>query len=290
MAANADDWARWWEVAKAAWAKSGSNHASLVAAAIAFNSFLAFVPLLSAVVLTYGLVASPQKVAEHIGTLAQAMPENAAALISEQLQDMVDIARSNAGIGLLTAIAISLYGAVRGAAGVITGLNLIYEVEESRPLLRRAALAGGITAGLMTAFILASLAISVVNLAGSLLPDLGGMLHALLKIGFWTVAALAVSLLIALIYRYAPNRQAPDWRWMTPGSLIATLVWIAATLAFSVYVQNFGSYNATYGALGAVVIFLTWLYLSAYILLLGAELNQVLVRRKKSASRFGTVP
>lgn len=274
------DLARWWAAAREAWAKAGRDNAGLLASAVAFNAFLAFVPLLSAAVLTYGLVASPSQVAHHIAALTQALPSDAASLIAGQLEAVVETARSTAGLGLATALAISLYGAIRGATGIITGLNIVYDVEDGRPFLRRTAVALAITLGLLLAFGLASLAIALVNLVGGLLPEAGGAVHALLEIGFWVAAALVVSLVIALIYRFAPNRDTVDWAWLTPGSVLATLVWIAATFAFSFYVQNFASYNATYGSLGAVIVFLTWLYLSAYILLLGAELNRALERRQ----------
>jgi len=106
------------------------------------------------------------------------------------------------------------------------------------------------------------------------------VIHFLLQAVYWLGTAVAISLIIAALYRYAPNVPDRPWRWVTPGSIVATVVWVAATFAFSFYVKNFGSYNATYGSLAAVIIFLTWLYLSAYIVLLGAELNSVIERAK----------
>lgn len=277
----------WWEVAKRTWTESSEEHLGLVASGIAFNAFLALIPLLTAVVLGYGIVASPEQVAQHIATLSQALPEQAAEIIGGQLKNMVDTAGEATGFGLVITLAITLYGAMRGASGIITGLNIVYGVDESRSFLGQTAAAIVITLGLILLFILASIAISVVNFLSALLPDLGGLLEKALQIGFWLAAAAAVSGVIALIYAYAPNREEPEWRWLTPGSLLATIVWIAATYGFSVYVRNFGNYNEVYGALGAVIIFLTWLYLSAYILLLGAELNQVLSRRGGREDQVG---
>ena len=269
----------WWDILKQSWSEAGQENLGLIASGIAFNAFLAFVPLLTAVVLSYGLVAAPEQVARHIAALAETMPQDAADLIGGQLQNMVETADSSAGFGLLLALGIALYGAMRGASGIITALNIVFDVEESRSFLRQTAMALAITFGLIVVFIIASLGISVLGFLEDLLPGLGGAVHVVLQIAFWLLAGAFVSFVIALIYRYAPNRPEPKWRWLTPGSALATLVWVAATFAFAFYVRNFGSYNATYGALGAVIIFLTWLYLSAYILLLGAELNQVLERR-----------
>jgi membrane protein len=109
-----------------------------------------------------------------------------------------------------------------------------------------------------------------------------------LKIAFWIVAAAAISLLIALIYRYAPNRPTAKWQWISPGSILATLLWLIATVGFGFYVANFGSYNATYGSLGAVVVFLTWLYLTAYILLMGGEMNSELEKQTTQRTTEGT--
>ncbi|HEV2122147.1 MAG TPA: YihY/virulence factor BrkB family protein, partial [Chloroflexota bacterium] len=269
----------WWDILKRTWTEAGEENLGLIASGIAFNAFLAFVPLLTAVVLTYGLVAAPEQVARHIATLSGTMPQEAAGLIGNQLQSMVETAGSTAGFGLLISLAIALYGAMRGASGIITGLNIVFDIDESRSFLRQTGMALAITFGLVLVFIVASLGISVLGFLEDLLPALGGVVHIVLQIAFWLAAAAFVSFVIALIYRYAPNRPETEWRWLTPGSAVATIVWVAATFAFAFYVRNFGSYNATYGALGAVIIFLTWLYLSSYILLLGAELNQVLERR-----------
>lgn len=269
----------WWNILKRTWADAGEQNLGLIASGIAFNAFLAFVPLLTAVVLTYGLIAAPEQVARHIATLAETMPQQAADLIGSQLQNMVETADSSAGLGLLLALGVALYGAMRGANGVITGLNIVFEVDESRSFLRKTGMALGITFGLIVVFIIASVGISVLGFLEDLFPAFGGLVHLVLQVAFWILAAAFVSLVIGLIYRHAPDRPESEWRWVTPGSALATVVWVAATFAFAFYVRNFGGYNATYGALGAVIIFLTWLYLSGYILLLGAKLNEVLERR-----------
>ncbi len=269
----------WWAILKQTLSEAGGNNLALIASGIAFNAFLAFVPLLTAVVLSYGLVAAPEQVAGHIAALADMMPRAVAELIGSQLQNMVETAGSAAGFGLLLTLAIALYGAMRGSGGIITALNIIFDVNESRSFLRWTGTALAITFGLILMFVVASLGISVLGFLKDLLPALGGVAHVVLQIAFWLAAAAIVSIVIALTYRYAPNRPDSGWRWFTPGSVLATVVWVAATFAFAFFVRNFGSYNATYGSLGAVIIFLTWLYLSAYILLFGAELNQVLKQR-----------
>jgi membrane protein len=211
--------------------------------------------------------------------LTTAMPKDAASIIGEQLMSIVQNADSKHGFGLILAILLSLYGAMRGATSIITALNIAYDVEEDRGFIRTTLLALLITAGAAIALVLGVIAISALGYLEHLLPFSSPLVHTLLKILTWALAGAAISLLIAALYRYAPNRPNPSWRWLTPGSIVATLLWVAATLGFGFYVANFGSYNATYGSLGAVIVFLTWLYLSAYILLMGGELNSELERQ-----------
>jgi membrane protein len=243
---------------------------------VAFYAFLAFVPLLTALVLSYGLVAEPSSVVRHMQALTAVMPSSAAGIVGDQLRAMTETYEARTGFALLLALAVAVYGASKGAAAVLTALNIVFEVEEERGFVRRTLLALAMAAGAVTALFLAILAISALNFLEALLPGLGGLSEVLLKLLFFCVAGAAVALLLALVYRYGPNRPDAPWRWITPGSLLATLVWLAATWGFGAYVANFTDYNATYGSLGAVIVFLTWLYLSAYVMLLGAELNSIL--------------
>jgi membrane protein len=269
-----------WQIGKAAWKESGQDNLALIASGVAFYIFLAFVPLLMSVVLTYGLVASPAQVAKDISALSSSMPKEASSIISGQLENIVKTAGGAAGFGLFVSLLVSLYGATKAAGGMVTALNVAFDVEETRSFIRVTLLTLAITVGIVLAFVVASFGLSVVNFLGRLLPDAGGVIHFLLQAVYWLGTAVAISLIIAALYRYAPNVPDRPWRWVTPGSIVATVVWVAATFAFSFYVKNFGSYNATYGSLAAVIIFLTWLYLSAYIVLLGAELNSVIERAK----------
>jgi membrane protein len=266
----------WIKVLVDAWNDAGEDNLSLIAAGVAFYAFLAFVPLLTAMVLTYGLVAEPASVVHHMHDLTTLMPASAAGVIGDQLKAMTETSGPKTGVALLLAIAIALYGASKGADAIMTALNIAFEVTEARGFVHRALLALGMAAGAVLALVAAVLAISALNFIEALLPELGGVSEVLLKAAFFAGAGAAVALLLALAYRYGPNRPDAPWRWITPGSLLATLVWMAATLGFGVYVANFGNYNATYGSLGAIIVFLTWLYLSAYVMLFGAELNAAL--------------
>ena len=270
----------WKQIALRAWKEGSQDNISLIAAGVAFYAFLAFVPLLAAVVLTYGLVAEPYSVVQHMQALTRAMPQEAASIIGEQLKSVVETAGTKKGLGLLIAIALSLYGAMKIATSIMTAANVAWDVDETRSFIKKTLLALAFTVGAVLALILAVSAISVLGFIDHLLPTAAPFLHTLLRILFFIPAAALVSFGIAIIYRYAPNRRPPPpWRWISPGSVVATIVWLIATSAFGFYVSNFGSYNATYGSLGAVIVFLTWLYLTAYILLMGAELNAEVERQ-----------
>ncbi|MGA9582127.1 MAG: YihY/virulence factor BrkB family protein [Allosphingosinicella sp.] len=280
----------WRGVLVRTWKESGDDNVGLLAAGVAFYGFLAFVPLLASAVLTYGLVADPETVAEHIRTLARTLPREAASIIGDQLQALTGEKTGAQGFGLLLAIAIALYGASKGSASVIVALNIAYEVEESRGFVRRTLMALLMTAGLVVVLLLGALAISALAFIEQLLPFSSPIVHTALQILLWTVAAAVVGLGLALVYRYAPNRPDAPWAWVTPGSAAATLLWLAGSFGFGLYVSNFGNYNATYGSLGGVVVFLTWLYLSGYIVLMGGEMNSELERQQAKAAGLPAHP
>jgi membrane protein len=262
------------------WKEASDDNVGLLAAGVAFYAFLAFVPLLAALMLVYGLGADPAEVAGHIRTLARSLPAEAANLIGEQLRAMTETPNGAKGFALLLAISLALYGASKGSSAIVTALNVAYEVKESRSFIRTILLSLAMTVGAMAVLFIGIGAISAMAWAEGLLPAASPLVQRIVQLLFWSGAALVVSIGVALIYRYGPNRPDAPWRWITPGSAAATLLWVAASFGFGLYVAHFGNYNATYGSLGGVIVFLTWLYLSAYILLMGAELNSELERRQ----------
>jgi len=274
----------WKRILLATWKDAGEDNLSLVSAGVAFYAFLAFVPLLTAFVLSYGLIAEPASVVRHMQTLTSVMPQNAAAIVGDQLLAMTEGSGAKTGFALLLAIGIALYGASKGAGAILTALNIVFEVEESRGFVKRTLLAVAMAAGAVLVLFLAILAISALHFLEDVLPELGGVSQLVLKGGFFLLAGAAVILLLAVIYRYGPDRPDAPWRWITPGSALATLVWLLATLGFGAYVANFSDYNATYGSLGAVIVFLTWLYLTFYIVLMGAELNSIVEAAAREAA------
>ncbi|MCY7397993.1 MAG: YihY/virulence factor BrkB family protein [Sphingomonas bacterium] len=247
------------------------------ASAIAFASFLALLPLLGAVALTYGMVTPSDRVVADIRALLFILPGEARGFMGDWL--VRSITRSEGReAGLLISIAIALFSALRAGRTIIGALNTASGVETRRGFVRRRIIAllivfGGAMLILGALFAIASLA----WIERALPPGLTAILATLRAI-FWTSATGGAVAALALIYRYAPNRSPPTWRWIFPGALVATLAWLLATLAFGWYLGSFGRTKGTYGAVGAIVALQLWLYLSGYIMLLGAKLNAELIR------------
>lgn len=279
----------WRDVLVRTWKEAGDDNVSFLAAAVAFYAFLAFVPLLAATVLVYGLAAEPETVAEHIREMFGMLPRDAAILVGDQLKSMTESPDNAKGWSLIAAIAVAIYGASKGAGAIVTALNIAYEVKESRGFIKSTLLSLAMTVGALIVLVIAAGAISVMGWVEALFPGFAPWGHDLLQILFWAAAAVAVGLGLAALYRFAPNRPDAPWVWISPGSAAATLLWLLASLGFGLYVSRFGNYNATYGSLGGVVVFLTWLYLSAYIMLMGGELNSELERQQaaEAGAAFG---
>lgn len=270
----------WLAVLKRTWAETGRDNIGLIAAGIAFYAFAAIVPLLGAVVLSYGLFADPETVRQHIEEVFASLPQEAAALISEQLVNVVQTSKGKQGFGLLIALAIALYGATKGASAIVTALNVAYDVdEEPRGFLRLQALNFGIVIGGVILVLLAVAAMTLLGYLEGLMPGAPAAVLILLRVlGYLALGALVITAAAAL-YRFGPARSQPSWVWLSPGSLGASILWLLGTIGFGIYVGNFGSYGATYGSLSAVIVMLTWLWLSSFVFLLGAELNAELERQ-----------
>lgn len=271
--------AGWKQVVVRAWKESSQDNLGLIASGVAFCAVLAMVPTLGAIVLTYGLVATPETVASNITSLTGMMPPDAARLIGEQLSNVVHTSDGKKGLGLLIALAIALYGVMKGSSALIVALNIAYDEEESRSFLRVNLTAFAIAAGGVLVAILAMVAIAALSALGASSSDTPPFVKIALTLVSYLLVGVIGAALAATVYRYGPDRAQAKWRWLTPGSVFASASWMIITFGFGLYVANFGNYDATYGSLGAAMVLLTWLYLSAYVLLLGAELNCELERQ-----------
>jgi YihY family inner membrane protein len=277
----------WWKVLKRTWAEGNDDNIGLIAAGTAFYGFAAIVPLLASVVLSYGLVADTATVVANIRALFNVLPEDAARVIGDQLATVVNTSEGKKGFGLLIALGIALYGGTKGASSIVTALNIAYEEKETRGFIALNLLAFAITGGAVMLALVAALSTAAFALLDSLIPGAPEiLLLAIRLVSYGVLASLGVTA-AACLYRFGPDRHKAKWAWLTPGSLAATVIWLGATIGFGVYVSRFGNYGATYGSLSAVIVLLTWLWLSAYVFLLGAELNSELEHQTTSDTTTG---
>ena len=250
----------------------GDDHVGLSAAAVAFYAFLAIIPAMAAVVSILGLVTRGQNPTEVIDDLFGALPAEARELLSDQLAAITAQSSGSLSFGLMLGVVVSLWSASGAVGQLVNTINIVYDEEETRSWFRRRLTAIGLTLG---AIVFVALAVfSVVGLP--VLIDRTGLgigTRRLLNILIWPGLAMSFGVALAVIYRIAPDRRPARWRWVSTGSVFAIVAWVVVTLGFRVYVSNFGSYNETYGSLAAVVVILLWLWLTAVIVLLGAEIN-----------------
>lgn len=242
---------------------------------------------MAALVMVYGLIADSSAVARHMGLLVDLVPSDAAAIIYHQLTELTESATGKKGLGLAVALLVSIYGASRASGAMITSLNIIYEDSDRRSYVRWTAVSAALVGGAILMAVAGLFAASMLSAAGTWAAELGPLAAALVQTLSWLTAAMLCIVTIGGIYRFAPNRADARWEWLSIGALLATLLWLAATVGFGFYAARFGDYDATYGSLGAVVVLLMWLFLSSYAVLLGGLVNAESERQTARDSTTG---
>lgn len=262
----------WWSILKRTLAESSRDNVWVVAAGVAFLALLAIFPALTATFSLYGLVADPQHVEEQVAALASVLPAQGREVLVGQLHALASQSGGALGTGLILSLGIALWSASSGVKALMSALNIVYEEAEKRSFLHFTGTALALTLGFILLLIfLIAVVIATPVVLGFL--GLAGTADILVRLLRWPLLALALAFALAVLYRYGPSRARARWRWVSWGSAAATLLWIVGSIAFSLYITHFADYNATYGSLGAGIILLLWLYLGAYAVLLGAELD-----------------
>lgn len=262
----------WVQVVKRGWKEASADQVPLLGAGVAFFGFLAMFPALAAFTLIYGLVADPATISSQTQTLSAALPPEARELLVGQLDQLASAPRQSLGWGLILAIVLALWSASGGVGNLITAVNIAYDEEKKRGFVKDKLLALGVTVGavIFLALIVALMA-GVPVVLGFL--DVNGPLRWVIEVVRWVLLAGLVMLALAVLYRVAPDRDAPKFRWVSAGAVVATVLWLLASAGFSLYVTFFGNYAKTYGALAGVVLLMLWLWITSYAILLGAEIN-----------------
>ena len=262
----------WLDILKRTWEQMSSDNVSLLAAGCAFYALLSIFPALTATVALYGLVADPHQVQQQVEAMGTFMPPEATKILSDQLQSLVSQPRGGLSVGLAVSVALALWSARAGTGVLMTALNIVYDEKEKRNFIWFNVTAFALTAGLVLFGIRSIMVVAVVPAVLKLLP-LPETWKAIIAYVRWPILAALVVLALSILYRFAPSREGARWEWVTPGSIVATLLWLLASAGFSLYVARFSDYNQTYGSLGAVVILLMWFYVTGYAILIGAEIN-----------------
>ena len=268
----------WRDILLRVYNEVGEDRILMIAAGATFYVLLAIFPALAAFVSLYGLVADPATISDHIGLLSSVLPGGALDVITEQINRLVSQGRSELGLKLAFGLAISLWSANAGMKALFDALNICYEETEKRSFVRLNLQALLFTLLAIASGVVAILVVVVLPVALQLI-GLETAQTILVSVLRWPLIVAGMMLALAVLYRYGPSRETARWRWVTWGSAAATVLWLIVSIAFSYYVSRFGNYDATYGSLGAVIGFMTWIWLSTAIVLVGAELNAEMERQ-----------
>jgi membrane protein len=263
-----------WTVASRVIRRMSQDNLSLVAAGVAFYAMFAVFPALGALVSIYGLFGDAHVVQTQVSQLSALLPRETAKLINDVLTALLSKPSSKLNAGLLFSLGVAIWGARAGTSSLIAGLNIAVEKPERRSVFVTEGIAIGLAFGAIIFAIVALTTVAVIPLALSHL-ELDPNLATGLAYSRWPILAAFILLALDVIYRFGPSLGTPHWRFISTGTLFAAILWISGTWAFSAYVTRFGSYDTTYGSLGAVVVLLLWFWLSALIVLLGATVDAV---------------
>ena len=249
-----------------------NNHLSITAAGIAYFALLAVFPGLAALVSLYGLFSDPTMVEQHLASIRTIIPPEAYTLIEGQLHTIAAQPAGSLGFGFIGGLLLTLFSANKGVMAMIEAMNIVYEEEERRGFFKLNLLSLLYTFVMILTIVVSMIIIVIAPAVLAFLP-VPGMVEVLVKYLPWPFLAVIIVLLLNFTYCYFPNRRRAKWRWITYGSIVATVVWVLASVLFSFYANNFGNFNKTYGSVGAVVVLMMWFYISAFIVLLGGTLN-----------------
>jgi membrane protein len=278
--------AGWRDILKRVWTAVGKDNVSLISAGLAMYALLAVFPSLAAAISIYGIFASPADVIRDMNAFAGILPPGTWDIFSKQLQEVASHAGGTLTATAAIALLISLWSGRSGMAALIAATNIAYSEPEKRGFVRLILISLAFTAGAVLAFLLMLLlgvAVPLVVKAFGMSEGAEIIVGILRWILLWLVAIVG----LAVIYRYAPARNRPQWRWVTWGSVVASTLWLVGSLLFAIYVRTFGSYGQTYGALGGVIVLLLWFFVSSFTIVLGAEINAEMERQTRHDTTEG---
>ncbi len=276
----------WKEIGSRVISQIKADHVQIVSAGVAFYFFMALFPTLVAALSIYGLVSNPADIESHISALSGFLPGEATGMIDNFIKPIVSKPDQTLGWGLVFSILLSIWSANQGTSALFEGMNIAYNEQDDRSFFKRTGITLLFT---ICGIILGLLSIVIIVLFPAFIDkiNLGATLETVLGWVRWLVLGLIIVFALGVIYKKAPDRDNPELKWVSWGTVIATVLWIGGSLLFSWYVKNFGSYDEMYGSFAAVIIMLFWLFLTAFIILLGAEINSEMEHQTRKDTTVG---
>ena len=276
----------WWDVLKRVFTGFNDDRLMTEAAGVTFYTLLAIFPAVATLVSVYGLISDPASVNDQLASLQGVVPGGGLDILTQQVKALTSNPKQALGFAFIIGLLTSMWSSNQGIKGLFDALNVVYHEKEKRSFVRRTLITLGFTLGAIVFIILAMSSIVVVPIILNFF-GLGGFATALLAAARWPVLLIVLVVFLSLVYRFGPSREHARWRWVSWGSAVAAVTWLIASLAFSYYVASFGSYNKTYGSLGAAIGFMTWIWISSIIVLLGGELNAELEQQTEKDTTTG---
>ena len=264
----------------------GEDRLSLIAAGVAFFGLLAIFPAITALMAIAGLFLTPADVTDQIQQISAMLPERAGQIVIDQAKSVAGSDQGGLGLAALLGLGLALYSASAGVGNLVAGLNVVYSERETRGFIRLKLTTIALTFLLIIGLVMALAGVLVLPGVLAVIP-LGGTAELLLSGLRWVLLLGFTVLGVALLYHFGPDRRPANWRWITPGAAIACVLWIIASVGFSIYAENFGSYQETFGSLAGVVILLFWLWISAFVVLLGGKINAELEHETRADTTNG---
>jgi len=269
--------------------RSNDDRLLATAAGVVFFGLLAVFPAVTALVSSYGLFADPATIGDNLQTLAMMLPDGSFQIVQDQIGRVLDKGPAALGGTFLFGLALALWSANAGVKAIIDALNVVHEVRETRSFIRLNLLSLALTAGGIVALLVMVSAVVAFPLAFNHI-GVSPEGRFILGLARWPLLFAALLVALSVLYRFGPDRPAARWEWTSAGTLAAALLWIAGSAALSWYLSNFGNYNATYGSLGAAIGLMMWMWMSATVVLLGAELNSEIERQTTAAGTRSPLP
>ena len=276
----------WRDILLRVWDKVWQDNIMIIAAGVAFFGFLAIPSALTALVALYGLMFNVHDVQQQVAATAGLLPKDATTVLASLLQSLTEHSNSTLSTSFAISLLVAIWSARSGVATLMTAVNIAYREKEKRSLFRFELVALIMTiAGVILAIISLAL-IAILPAIINILP-LGAFGKTLASVVRWPILIALTMVALATIYRFSPSRRGAKWRWVTWGSVIATVLWVIVSALFSIYVGQFASYDKTYGSMGAIVVFMLWLWLTSLAVLVGAELNAEIEHQTMRDSTIG---